>query len=293
MCWRSPVRGNTIELLKPGIAFSVVITVIPGLLSAGKIPSLALVAATLVGTLLVAMSSFAYNQIIETRTDSMMDRTRNRPLVTGKLPLWQAHALAFVLLVFGTYLLWVQSTPLAAGIALFSFVYYLLIYTLWLKPTTVQSTVLGGVCGAIGPMIGEAAIANRVGMPGIMLFLLLFLWQPPHFWELAIARRDDYRKANFPLLPVLKGIPETLRSMIFSQWLHVVATIAVPLLGLAGWIFTVPSLFSSLVTLLLIYRMRKDASASSAMKVFFASIAHNLVWHAAFSVDAAVGILRD
>lgn len=287
------MRGNTIELLKPGIAFSVVITVIPGLLSAGKIPSLALVAATLVGTLLVAMSSFAYNQIIETRTDSMMDRTRNRPLVTGKLPLWQAHALALVLLVFGTYLLWVQSTPLAAGIALFSFVYYLLIYTLWLKPTTVQSTVLGGVCGAIGPMIGEAAIANRVGMPGIMLFLLLFLWQPPHFWALAIARREDYSKANFPLLPVLKGIPETLRSMIFYQWLLVVATIAVPLLGLAGWIFTVPSLFSSLVTLLLIYRMRKDASASSAMKVFFASIVHNLVWHAAFSVDAAVGILRD
>lgn len=293
MCWRSPVRGNTIELLKPGIAFSVVITVIPGLLSAGKIPSLALVAATLVGTLLVAMSSFAYNQIIETRTDSMMDRTRNRPLVTGKLPLWQAHALALVLLVFGTYLLWVQSTPLAAGIALFSFVYYLLIYTLWLKPTTVQSTVLGGVCGAIGPMIGEAAIANRVGMPGIMLFLLLFLWQPPHFWALAIARREDYSKANFPLLPVLKGIPETLRSMIFYQWLLVIATIGVPLLGLGGWIFTVPSLLSSLVTLVLIYRMRKDASASSAMKVFFASIVHNLIWHAAFSVDAAAGILRD
>lgn len=286
------MRGSILELLKPGIAFSVLWTVVPGLLTGNHIPHWGLFAAALIGTLFVAMSSFVFNQILEVKTDALMERTRNRPLLTGKISRTQAHILGSVLLTLGMSILWLFTTPLAALVSLFSFLYYIFIYTLLLKPNTVQSTVLGGVCGAIGPLIGQAAVLGRIETSGALLFLLLFLWQPPHFWALAIARREEYSKANFPLLPVLKGVPETLKNMVFYQILLVAATLLawIPLAA-AGAIFAVPSAVSGLVTLVLIFRLDKRGESAPAMRVFFASIFHNLFWHAAFAVDRVIVLL--
>jgi protoheme IX farnesyltransferase len=280
------MRGSILELLKPGIAFSVLWTVVPGLLTGSHIPHWGLFLAALLGTLLVAMSSFVFNQILEVKTDALMERTRNRPLLTGKITRTQAHILGAGLLTLGMSILWLFTTPLAALISLFSFLYYIFIYTLLLKPRTVQSTVLGGVCGAIGPLIGQAAVIGRIEISGALLFLLLFLWQPPHFWALAIARRDEYGKANFPLLPVLHGVPRTLKNMVFYQILLVAATVLawIPL-AVAGLAFLIPSLICGLVTLVLIFRLDSKGEPGPAMRVFFASIVHNLLWHAAFAVD--------
>ncbi|MCE9597309.1 MAG: heme o synthase [Spirochaetia bacterium] len=278
--------GGFLDLLKPGIAISVIITVIPGLLAGGQAPGLYLTLVTVVGTLFMAMSSFVYNQIMEIGPDSLMERTKNRPLVTGKVSLAQAHTLGAGLLAAGLSLLWFYATPLAALVALFSFLYYLFIYTLWLKPGTVQSTVFGGVCGALGPMIGQAAMENRIGTAGIMLFLLLFLWQPPHFWALAIAKKDEYSTANFPLLPVVHGIPATLKQMFIYQAFLILTTVLVTYpLALAGFIFLIPSLLTACFTMLLIVRLAKSPTERKAMHVFYASLLHNLAWHAAFSVD--------
>ncbi|MBL8022260.1 MAG: protoheme IX farnesyltransferase [Leptospirales bacterium] len=278
--------GGVLDLLKPGIAVSVIITVIPGMLAGGQMPGPYLTAFTVIGTLFMAMSSFVYNQIMEIQTDSLMERTRNRPLVTGKVSLTQAHSLGAGLLAGGLCLLWFYATPLAALVALFSFLYYLFVYTLWLKPGTAQSTVFGGVCGALGPMIGQAAMENRIGTAGIMLFLLLFLWQPPHFWALAIAKREEYSNAQFPLLPVVHGVPATLRQMFAYQGFLIVATVLVTYpLSLAGFVFLIPSLLTALATMLLIVRLAKSPRESNAMHVFYASLVHNLTWHGAFALD--------
>lgn len=280
------MRGSILELLKPGIAFSVLWTVVPGLLTGNHVPHPALFAAALIGTLAVAMSSFVFNQILEVETDALMERTKNRPLLTGKISRPKAHALGAALLAFGLAVLWLFTTPLAAAVSLFSFLYYIFVYTLFLKPRTVQSTVLGGICGAIGPLIGQAAVLGRIETSGWLLFLLLFLWQPPHFWALAIARRDEYSKANFPLLPVQKGVPETLKNMVFYQILLVVATLLtwVPFAA-AGLVFLIPSAAAGLLTLALIFRLDSAGESGAAMKVFFASIFHNVLYHAMFALD--------
>lgn len=283
---KSAFRPSEIyRLVKGGLGFSILITIVPGLLLGPELPDTALVLSTLFGTYLVAAGSFIYNQILEKERDGLMERTRNRPLPSGRLSPALAHVLGSSCLVVGLLILARGANPLAAALALASFLYYLFVYTAWLKPHTPMNTVAGGMAGAIGPLIGQAAATGRVDIHGFLMFLLLFLWQPPHFWCLAIHYRDDYAKAGFPMLPVARGIPATVRQMLFYEGLllAVMAAAFYPL-GLVGPIFFFPSIALGAIVLGFMVRLRVKPGANP-MPIFFLTILHMLVWHISLALD--------
>ncbi|HBS06517.1 MAG TPA: protoheme IX farnesyltransferase [Leptospiraceae bacterium] len=274
------------QLFKPGLAFSIVVTVVPALLLEDRIPSLELIFYTLLGTGLSAMASFAYNQLLEQHTDAKMKRTARRVLPSGKLDPILVHVIGSSLLGAGILILYIKSGWLAAALALFSFLFYVFIYTLLLKPHTEHSTVLGGICGAIGPLIGEAALRGTITIEGILLFLLVFLWQPPHFWALSIFRLEDYRSAGFPLLPVKQGIPVTVQQMIFYQALLVIAMILVWFpADIGSYFYLVLSVPFGLYILYKMVLLRKEPSPVAARSIFFLTIFHNILWHGSLTAE--------
>ncbi|MBU43400.1 MAG: protoheme IX farnesyltransferase [Spirochaetaceae bacterium] len=274
------------QLFKPGLAFSIVVTVVPALLLDERIPSLSLIFYTLLGTGLSAMASFAYNQLLEQHTDAKMKRTAKRVLPAGKLDPILVHIVGSSLLGAGILILHIKSGWLAASLALFSFLFYVFIYTLLLKPHTDLSTVLGGICGAIGPLIGEAALRGTVTIEGILLFLLVFLWQPPHFWALSIFRLEDYRAAGFPLLPIKKGIPVTVRQMILYQALLILAMLAVWFpAGIGSYFYLLLSIPFGLYILFRMVRLKKNTTPTEARSIFFLTIFHNILWHGSLTAE--------
>ena len=278
--------GSLSKLVKAGLGLSILITVIPGLLTGPALPSVSLVVFTLLGTWLTACASFVYNQIIEKDKDALMKRTQKRPLVEKKISLIFAHILGSSLLFLGLYILSVGSHPLAALIAFFSFAYYVFIYTALLKPRTHWNTVLGGIAGSVGPLIGEAAVSGRISEYGLVMFLLLFLWQPAHFWCLGIHYQDDYRRASIPILPVKKGVELTLRQIFLYQFFlcAVILLISIPPLELTGPIFLFPSLLCGLVVLYFMHSLKKKSSLS-LLHVFALTIFHMILWHISLSFD--------
>ena len=274
------------QLFKPGLAFSIVVTVVPALLLDERIPSLSLIFYTLLGTGLSAMAAFAYNQLLEQHTDAKMKRTAKRVLPAGKLDPILVHIVGSSLLGAGILILHIKSGWLAASLALFSFLFYVFIYTLLLKPHTDLSTVLGGICGAIGPLIGEAALRGTVTIEGILLFLLVFLWQPPHFWALSIFRLEDYRAAGFPLLPIKKGIPVTVRQMILYQALLILAMLAVWFpAGIGSYFYLLLSIPFGLYILFRMVRLKKNTTPTEARSIFFLTIFHNILWHGSLTAE--------
>ncbi len=284
-------KANSLsELLKSGLASSILITVLPGLLLGSALPSFGLIFFTLLGTWLIACASFVYNQIIEKDKDAVMVRTQKRPLVDGKFSLIFGHVIGSSLLAFGLYILSVGAHPLAALIALGSFLYYVFVYTIILKPKTHWNTVLGGIAGSVGPLIGEAAVSHQVGEYSFVMFLLLFFWQPAHFWCLAIKYKDDYKRAKFPVLPVIKGVNYTLKKIIFYQILLClgILLISIPPLSLTGPIFLFPSLFFGLVVLFFMCSLKKNylhKKFPSPIFVFILTIVHMILWHLSLGLD--------
>lgn len=281
------------KLFKPGLGASILVTIIPGLLLGPELPSWSVVAFTMAGTFLLAISSFAYNQIIEIKTDALMERTRDRPLPSGRWPLFAVYFMASSMLVLGLILLALNVNLLAAGVALASFVHYVFIYTAVLKRSTPWNTLIGGFSGAVGPLIGEAAVANTLTFEGFTLFLLLFLWQPPHFWCLGIKYRDQYATAGIRILPVTDGVQVTLRYMI-GYWISILLLIVLmyvpvfPPLAIAGPSFFVPAFGLGLLVLYAMWKLRADFQAgrdARPLRVFFLTILHMLVWHLAMTAD--------
>ncbi len=285
-----------LKLIKLRLGLSILITVLPAMFLGAYIPSFKLLFFCLLGTFLVASASFVYNEIIEVSKDALMKRTRNRPLVTGEITHAMAHMIASSLLGVGLFFLVIYVNVLAGLIALFSFLYYVFIYTLWLKPRTSWNTVVGGISGSVGPLIGEASVTGRVSEYGISMFILLFLWQPPHFWSLGIRYREEYKIAGFPILPVVKGVHSSIQQMIVYQFLLCIFifSIALPPLNLAGMIFLIPSSLIGFAVLYTMIRTKnqlkkgtlpREKLGSECMKIFFLTILHMIVWHFAFTFD--------
>lgn len=274
------------QLLKPGLALSIVITTVPALFLGPRIPGAGIMLSTLAGTGFLAMAAFAYNQLLESHIDARMERTKYRVLPTGLLSDQAVHLIGTTFLGTGIIVLGLNVNLLAASIGFFSFFYYVFIYTMILKPRTDQNTVLGGIAGAIGPLIGEAAAAGRISIAGAFLFLLLFLWQPAHFWALAIFRRDDYARAGIPMLPVTRGIPLTINYMIMYQFLLIVFIgLAFYPLQLGSLLFLFPSAIAGIFILYLMFRLKADYSDRKARSIFFLTILHMIVWHGTIAID--------
>ncbi|MDB6061906.1 MAG: protoheme farnesyltransferase [Verrucomicrobiaceae bacterium] len=212
------------ELCKPRVVLLMLLTSVIGMFMAtpGMVPWQVLLFGNL-GIALCAGSAAAVNHLVDRRIDLVMSRTHNRPLAQGRIDTMHAIVFALVLGVFGMFILISQINQLTAWLTLASLLGYAVIYTLWLKRATPQNIVIGGLAGAAPPLLGWTAVTNSVDGHGLLLVLIIFAWTPPHFWALAVHRRDEYAKADIPMLPVTHGIPYTkLHTLLYTLILFAV-----------------------------------------------------------------------
>ena len=240
---RRSIRGlarDFLMLTKPVVVALLLVTTFAGMVVGGEAwPSLQLVFWTLLGGALAAGGSGAINQYIDRFDDEKMQRTARRPIPSGRLTPGEGLAFGVAAALISFYLMVVFVNFLAALLTLAGIVYYVLLYSIILKKATVQNIVIGGGAGAIPPLVGWAAVTGSLNVPALFLFAVVFMWTPPHFWALALVRRNDYARAGVPMLPVVRGERET-RWQIFLYTIELVAlTLVLPLFGLGGGIYLV------------------------------------------------------
>jgi protoheme IX farnesyltransferase len=237
---RRGVASAYLNLVKPHVTVLLLGTTLAAMVVAlGQLPSLRVVLATLLGGAMAAGSANALNCYWDRDIDELMARTRGRALPAQRIP--EAHALAFGLalavLSFAT-LYWLVN-PLSALLALAAIAFYVGVYTMWLKRTTPQNIVIGGAAGAVPVLIGWAAATNTVGLPAVWMFLIIFLWTPPHFWALSLLLKQDYARAGVPMLPVVSGDAETRRQIVLYTLLLLAASLVLFSLGTLGYLYLV------------------------------------------------------
>jgi protoheme IX farnesyltransferase len=261
------------ELTKPRIVMLAAFCAVIGMFLAadGMVPWEILVFGTL-GISLLAGAGFTFNCMVERGIDARMARTRARPAARGEVSVPGALAFAGVLGGAGAWLLLEFVNPLTMWLTLATFVGYAVVYTVVLKPATPQNIVIGGASGAMPPLLGWAAVANDVGAQALVLFLIIFVWTPPHFWALALYRIDDYRRAGLPMLPVTHG-PGITRLHILLYTVLLVATSLLPfMIRMSGWLYLVCAIALGAVFVAYAWRLWRDYSDALAKRTFGYSI---------------------
>ena len=231
------------ELTKPRVVMLIVFTAIVGMFL--SVPGWPGTEAVIFGTIGIAMASSSaavFNHVLDHRIDILMMRTRGRPLPQGKLTIQSALMFASGLCVISMIILWFLVNPLTAVLTFISLIGYAVVYTVWLKRATPQNIVLGGAAGAAPPILGWTAVTNQVSSEPLLLFLIVFVWTPPHFWALAIARLEEYRKVEIPMLPVTHGVPYTRLNILLYSILLMLVTVMPYLIGMSGLIYLVAAL---------------------------------------------------
>lgn len=273
-------------LTKPRVVALIVFCAVIGMfLATPGLPGVnALVAGTL-GIWLVAGAAAAFNCLVEQQIDAVMARTRARPLPRGELN--SVQTLVFSALVGGTgvWILYTFVNPLTMWLTVATFIGYAVIYTLLLKPNTPQNIVIGGASGAMPPVLGWAAVTNSVSAEALVLFLIIFVWTPPHFWSLALYRTQEYAKAGLPMLPVTHG-PEFTRFHVFLYTIMLAATTAIPYaMQMSGLIYLVSAVVLNAIFIGYGYKLWKNYSDALAKRAFTFSIAYLSFLFAALLVD--------
>ncbi len=275
------------ELTKPRVVMLIVFTAIVGMFLA--VPGWPGVVPLVVGTLgigLAASGAAVFNHVLDARIDIHMLRTRGRPLPQGRISESRALMFASVLCVLSMITLWFFVNPLTAVLTFFSLIGYAVIYTLWLKRATPQNIVIGGAAGAAPPLLGWVAVTGEVHANALLLFLIIFVWTPPHFWALAIARKDEYAKVGIPMLPVTHGEAYTRLSILLYTILLVVITVMPYLTGMSGLIYLLTALvLGGMFLSHAIQMMRHPDDLERAMGAFKFSITYLGFLFAALLVD--------
>jgi len=278
---------DMVALLKPRVMSLVVFTALVGLLLApGTVhPIIAVVAILCIA--IGAGASGAINMWYDRDIDAVMSRTKNRPLPAGRMA--PGVALGFgVSLSFGSVaVMGLAVNWVAAGLLAFTIFFYVIIYTMGLKRRTPQNIVIGGASGAFPPMIGWAAATGEVSLASVILFAIIFLWTPPHFWALALYRRGDYEKAGVPMLPVVSGEAVTRKHILLYALALVPVTLAPSLIGLSGLVYGAGALALGLVFLGLSFAVLRDTGLSSAKRLFPFSILYLFLLFALLLIDQA------
>lgn len=276
------------QLTKPRVSFLVLATVMPGLyLGADKSPHWTLISWTLLGTYLMSSASFILNQYIERERDAKMYRTKQRPIPGGKISPRAALGLGIFVGITAFILLTYMVNLLTAFCALSALVAYVWLYTIILKPRTEQNIVIGGVSGCVGPLIGYAAVSNSLPLPAWVLFLMIFLWTPAHFWALAIFLKDDYARAEIPMLPVVQGVEKTTKSILLYTILYSVSCFSFYFThDKMGPFFLGSTLVLTIVMVFLSIRLIQIKSAVLAKKFFYFSILHMFLITIVIILDA-------
>ncbi len=285
------VIGDYVALTKPRIIVLLLITTITTMVVAagGLHFSVALALLTVLGGALAAGAANAINCYWDRDIDAMMHRTRRRPLPAGRVTPRRALGFGLVLAVVSIVVLGAGVNWLSAGLAASGILFYVFVYTMWLKRSTPQNIVIGGAAGAIPPLVGWAAVTNHVGVPALLLFAIVFLWTPPHFWALALNREDDYRAAGIPMLPIVRGTPETLRQIAAYTLALVAATLLLGGLGVLGRVYLVSAVVLAVPLLALVARLMRQATPGRAWAVFEYSILYLGLLFAAMALDRLIG----
>jgi protoheme IX farnesyltransferase len=255
---------------------------VPGLPTAAEV-QLAMVAC--LGIWLVAGAAAAFNCIVEKGIDAKMKRTAWRPTAKGELNDRQTLLFSAVLCIGGSMLLYFWVNPLTMWLTFATFIGYAVVYTVILKPLTPQNIVIGGASGAMPPVLGWAAMSGEVGPEALILFLIIFLWTPPHFWALALYRVEDYRKAGLPMLPVTHGNEFTRLQILLYTFILLAACLMPYIYGMSSWIYLIAALVLSAGFCLYAFRLWRDYSDELAQKTFRFSLIHLSLLFAALLVD--------
>ena len=237
------------------------------------------------GIWLVAGAAAAFNCLVEKTLDAKMRRTAWRPTARGELSDAQALGFSAALCSLGSFILYVFVNPLTMWLTFATFIGYAVIYTLVLKPMTPQNIVIGGAAGAMPVLVGWAAVTNSLGWAPVVLFVVIFLWTPPHFWALAIRHADDYKAAGVPMMPVVVSLERTVRSMTLYAVLLTLSTLVLVPVAELGWIYGITALVFGVAFVIGSARLGSDPSPKRSMRLFTFSITYVTAVFVALTVD--------
>ena len=283
--------SDYIALMKPRVMSLVVFTGLAGMLAAPGHLHWLLASVAVLCIAVGAGASGAINMWYDRDIDAIMERTRERPLPRGRVAPEEALSFGVILAAGSVLMMGIAVNWVAAALLAVTVLFYVFVYTMWLKRRTPQNIVIGGAAGAFPPMIGWAAVTGGVSIESIALFALIFMWTPPHFWALSLYRCKDYAAAGVPMLPVVAGKTETKRQMLIYTLLLIPVGMAPAVLGIAGWIYGVVALVLGLVFVAAAIAVWRDETDRSAKRMFGFSIFYLFALFALLIADHAIGIV--
>jgi protoheme IX farnesyltransferase len=260
--------------MKPRLMWLLCLVAAAGMaLAAGPALTVRTVLFTLGGGVLAIGSSGTFNHVLERDIDKRMDRTSDRPIATHQIPVRNAMAFGIGLGLAALALFW-QVNVLAAVLGLTAILFYSVIYTLVLKPNTVQNTVIGGAAGALPALIGWVAVTGSIGVPGLALAGVIFLWTPAHFYNLALAYKDDYEAGGFPMMPVVRGETTTRKHIVYYLGATLISAGVLMAITPLGWLYTLTTVSVGAVFLWAVIRLHLEQTEAAAFRAFHASNAY-------------------
>ncbi len=281
-----------VALTKPRVIELLLMTTVPVMfLAAGGVPDLGLVLATCIGGYLSAGGAAAFNMYIDRDIDALMDRTSQRPLVTGMVSPRECLVFASALAVGSTAWFWFLVNPLSAMLSLGALLFYVVVYTMILKRRTAQNIVWGGIAGCMPVFIGWSAVTNTVSWASAILFLVIFFWTPPHYWPLSMKAKDDYERVGVPMLPVVAGNKAVARQIVAYSWVMVLVSLLLQPLGYTGWFYTAVAVLCGGFWLIEAHALQSRAKAGitgpklKEMRLFHWSITYVSLLFVALAVD--------
>jgi len=275
-----------VALTKPRIIELLLVTTLPTMIVADRgLPSVWLILATLLGGSLAAGGANAINMYVDRDIDAVMHRTAGRPLVTGAIRPRPALVFAVGLEVVAFAELWLAVNPLSAVLAVSATLFYVFVYTLWLKRSSTQNIVIGGAAGAVPVLVGWAAVRNSLALAPLVLFAIIFVWTPPHFWALAIRYREDYRAAAVPMLPAVTSLTSTARQILVYTVVLWATSLVFAQVGGMGLIYWSAALVLGAVFVLYAVQLYRQSTAAVAMRLFGYSISYVTLLFGAMAVD--------
>jgi len=290
----APVPASSLRdyvtLTKPRIMSLLLVTGLGGMfVGARGAPSLGLAVATMVGLALACGGASALNHVLDSDIDRLMgERTRARPVAADRMPPSRALEFGLALSALSFVLLASAVNVLTATLALVGNLFYVLVYTRWLKRSTPQNIVIGGAAGAVPPLVGWAAATGDLALPALWLFLIVFFWTPPHFWALALLLKDNYAAARIPMLPVVRGDRETTRQIVLYALVLVAVTAAPVATGTFGWGYLAAALALGAVFVALAVALRRSLTRAHASRLFHYSLLYLAALFVAMAVDVTL-----
>ena len=281
--------GGFVALTKPRIIELLLVTTLPTMVVAARgLPHWGLMLATLAGGTLAAGGANAINMVVDRDIDAVMRRTRNRPLVTGVVSPGHALAFAVALEVVAFVELWSAVNLLSAVLAVSATLFYVFVYTLWLKRTSRQNIVIGGAAGAVPVLVGWAAVRNSIGWAPVVLFALMFVWTPPHFWALAMRYRDDYSSVDVPMMPVVTTFKKTAAQILGYSVLVALVSVVFAWTARMGPVYWTSASVLGAVFCLMAWQLWRQPNEKNAMRLFHWSITYVTLLFAAMAVDQLI-----